>query len=663
MADVVATNMALLGSIRQNQVFNRINALHYQKKPLLVCLQHDGHKHCLYIKAHPEPVSCEVLTATWDITTPLPANYSAYNIVKVIMPSGLDTYEFAPFDISFNAKTVTFTIPEVALEAGLRDQQRFFCEEKNIPVNVVQNAIVYSGRLIDYSTHGILVRLICDEDQTFNWLNHSLPAMLTIMLNNRPIYTGQVSLTKRGNGQYLLVPDLSPTPRYAPKEYRARRQRLVPSPDLIFEHPVLGKKMTLKVANLSSLGFSVEQDRLRASLIPGLLIKNAQISFSSYFSVNCTAQVVYFQSKKDNHDQVKIGFAILNICTADHLNLINLIQQAQDPNAYISNQVDPSALFDFFFESGFIYPKKYAEIANRREEVAQAYNALYEKGVDVSRHFVYQNAGQIIGHFSSLRVYNKTWLSQHHAALKGKQAGMRVVRAISEYINDSYLLNPSNIEYIIGYYQVSNKFPRKYFGNYVETLKDPQKTCLDSYSYINAATQFSGGSTRLEKGWALEAASASDIADFYGFYQSISDGMLPEALDMLVGNYNDQSLSETFSSNGLVRKRTLFALRQGQRTIALLDIQRSDFGLNLSEITNAMTVYSLSSDSNDFNQIRFALYSLAEKHEKLNDPVMFYPHTWLPKVEFPVDKEYTMWTLNVPKGMDSYMTWMNKYCR
>ncbi|MCD6187083.1 MAG: PilZ domain-containing protein [Desulfuromusa sp.] len=663
MSEVEQKNIARLGSMRQKQLFNQINALHYQGAPLIICMQHKNHEYCIYLKANPDPVSDERITATWIKDESSPAALSAFNLVKIILNTNRDAYEFKPEVYRISDRALSFTLPETAVKSGGRKQFRFTSFKKEIPITLTQNAIVFSGQLLDYSANGILVNLYNGESLSFAWLNNSHPAMLTIQGENHPVYTGQVSLSPRDHGQYLLTPNMDATPRYNAREYRSRRQQLVPSPDLIFDHPITGKKVRLKISDLSSLGFSVIEKASRASLIPGLLIKDAIISFTNNLLIPCMAQVVYCEPDEKEPGTVRVGFAILDITIQSHLQLINFVQQAQNSSTYISNQIDPEDLFDFFFETGFLYPKKYAEIANKREEMMQSYLALYQKGVDISRHFVYQHQGQIFGHFSALHVYRKTWFCQHHAALNNQRAGLKVLRAISEYINDSYQLNPINLKYIIGYYRDANKFPKRYFGDYVGELNDYKKTALDCYSYINEARRFMGGPVGLEKDWSLEPAEKNDLEEFCGYYKKTSEGMLPEALDLLPEDLGDQTMTEAYKANGLSRRRELLALRYQNSPKALIDIQSTGIGLNLSEITNAITVYLIDPKPEYFDMVRFAICDQALKREKASDPVMVFPNSFLNSCDFHVDKEYTMWTLNVPQGMESYMAWMNRFCR
>ncbi len=140
---------------------------------------------------------------------------------------------------------------------------------------------------------------------------------------------------------------------------------------------------------------------------------------------------------------------------------------------------------------------------------------------------------------------------------------------------------------------------------------------------------------------------------------------MPESLDLVPEEFNDQTLSKAYRENKLSRHRQLYALRYQNSPKALIDVQTSDLGgLNLSEITNAITVYLIDPPSPDyFNMISYAIRQLSLQKEKMSDPVMFFPNNYLIDCGLRADKEYTLWSLDISLGSQSYMAWMNRYCR
>ena len=199
----------------------------------------------------------------------------------------------------------------------------------------------------------------------------------------------------------------------------------------------------LKVVDLSGSGFSVEEDRSNAVLLPGMIIPELELNFASNFSVKCKAQTLYRQlmGKEKDSNWVKCGIAILDMSIEDHCRLLALLHQAKDDRSYISNRVNMDDLWDFFFESGFIYPKKYAFLEANKEKIKSIYKKLYTQNQKIARHFIYQDKGRIQGHVAMIRFYENAWLIHHHASRNSSiRSGVAVLDQIGRFSNASHSL-------------------------------------------------------------------------------------------------------------------------------------------------------------------------------------------------------------------------------
>jgi hypothetical protein len=76
------------------------------------------------------------------------------------------------------------------------------------------------------------------------------------------------------------------------------------------------------------------------------------------------------------------------------------------------------ALWNFFFDTGFIYPEKYAFFQANKEAIKKTYERLYSQSPHVARHFICQEKGAILGHMAMVRFYENSWLIHHHAATR-----------------------------------------------------------------------------------------------------------------------------------------------------------------------------------------------------------------------------------------------------
>lgn len=650
--------------IPKKKLINLINAAHYSKKPLLIAFFQPEHDFHITAKAMPGPTAGDTTELLWIKDHNFSLSLLSLEILKVTVTVGHKSCVFVPHRYQLTDRGVQLVLPDFALDDGARQHQRFSCQS-GLYATLTQNGVAFPGCLLDYSPHGILIDLMPDSSWQTTWLSPTSPATMTVTKNNRNIYSGNVSLSrKRGSNRYIIQPENESYSRYAPKKNRTRRQSVAPLPEARFTHPITGKESTLKILNIGSLGFSVEEHLESTTLIPGLIIPELIIYIAGNEMFSALVQVVYRHQAEEKPEHVRFGLIILNMSHNDQLKLCQLVQHARDEKAYINVPIDPESLFDFFFQSGFIYPEKYAEIAAHKKEYERIYQILYKQNNKIFRHVVYQVPGQIHGHMSMLNLYSKTWLCQHHAALQNKRAGLHVLRALSDYINDSYRLETMNIRYILAYYRPTNKFPRRFFGAFAEHTNDKTKVSLDNFAYFSNSEVFYT-KDHLWDQWELEPASPLDIQQFTAFYMKHSGGLLPEALDLKIERYASSEMTDRYSEAGLSRTRRVFSLRYEGHLYALVDYQSSSRGLNLSELSNATTFFFLQRPDPVTGAaiVRAVVSFFIDRLKKEHHPVMFYPSETATHFGFPPEKIYTLWILDKLIASEEYMNWLSRYDR
>jgi hypothetical protein len=241
--------------------------------------------------------------------------------------------------------------------------------------------------------------------------------------------------------------------RYRSAEFRSDRQTLNPSPNIIFRHPLTQKRVELKVADLSGSGFSVEEGETASVLLPGLILPEVELSFGTIFRIRCSAQVVFRKPLSDpqRRQRGRCGLALIDVSARDHIKLLGILHQVKDRNAYVCNDVDPEALWDFLFDTGFIYPAKYVLIEKNKKDIKRTYTKLYRQSPDIARHFVYQEDGVILGHMATIRFWERTWLIHHHAARKSAlpKAGLAVLDQIGRFVHDSFRIRGLRMVYMM----------------------------------------------------------------------------------------------------------------------------------------------------------------------------------------------------------------------
>jgi len=314
-------------------------------------------------------------------------------------------------------------------------------------------------------------------------------------------------------------------------------------------------------------------------------------------------------------------------------------------------------LWDFFFETGFIYPEKYATMVEHLESYKSTYAKLYSNHPTIARHFIHMEHGKLLGHFALLRLHEKTWVLQHHAALHNqRKSGLLVLDRLCEYINDTHALHSANIRFAAGYYRSDNKFPATVFGGFLKKANNPKIFSGDDFAYIGFESLHPSEDWDDSGRWELAKVRRGDLEDLQGFYEKVSGGLLLEAADMAPESLDQDSLTEEYENAGFRHEIHRLAIRKNGELKAVVAVNRTDIGLNFSELSNATKIFVV--DSAGFSKRDFSLMMslVAMKYGLMSLPLLVYPKDYLAKAGIPSEKEYTINILSL-HHWDDFMSY------
>ena len=437
------------------------------------------------------------------------------------------------------------------------------------------------------------------------------------------------------------------TQKINPCKNRSLRQKFVPSPDVTFNHPFTGKKIHRNIIDLSGTGLSVEENADDAVFLPGMIIPEINIEFMNSFSIKCKAQVLYCNQLDDS--TMKCGLVFMDMNSQDHITLSNLLYRVEDKNSYIgSTSVNPDALWNFFFETGFVYPKKYDFMARERASYRRLYEKLYGENTHISRHIIYQENGKVYGHAAMLRTYEKTWMIHHHAAIsQKKKAGLVVMDQLGRHTGDYHTLESSMMDYIICYFRPENRFPNRVFGDVAKNVGNQKQCSIDTFAYFH--TERKVLVDNLVSPWSLELATFTELAELKDYYEQKSGGLFVQALDLdPEENGKDLDISSAYTNAGFKRERYVYALKNEDTLRAMFIVNLSDVGMNMSELTSCIHAIILHPEKTCKQDIQIALDTITRHYEEQEHiPVLMYPSSFAEEHELPVEKKYNLWILDL----------------
>jgi hypothetical protein len=216
------------------------------------------------------------------------------------------------------------------------------------------------------------------------------------------------------------------------------------------------------------------------------------------------------------------------------------------------------------------------------------------------------------------------------------------------------------MEYLICFYRPENRFPRSVFGGLCRGIDDPRicSEVLFAYFHLQCDHDVKGRPGE----YCLSPADDDDLGELSSFCRHQSGGLMIGALDLEPGDLEHSDLSEEFGKLGLKRERQLYAIKADGRLQAVAMVNLADIGLNLSDLTNSITLFVLDQHEITNETIYDALSVLMKRFGQQEIPVLIYPEAAAKSLEIPVEKRYVMWSL-MPHHSDSFYRSMNAILR
>lgn len=651
-------------SVPRRQLADRLNRLNFLEEPVLIQFIHRKFGQARLVEASPQPCDGDSMASSW--LGVLPENIDQYEVVKVILPGSPLGFLFVPENCSVTTDGFCCNLPTKGTELPKRQFSRLRPLD-GIQASISQYGVCFEGTLSDFSARSLCVDVPVTMANSRYWISAGQKVHLTLRSQSVVVFSGEMTVLRIGDAVdsllFVLAPLNNNTPRFPIKGHRAFRACLLPEPSLAFRHPLTGRQFELNVVDISGLGVCVEEAPERSMLLSGMILPEFNIKLGSGFNIPCRGQVVYRIEPEDAQRGARCGISLLDIEIQDHLRLLSILQRARNRQSYLNPQVDIESLWEFFFETGFIYPSKYMQLASRKEGFQETFRKTYLEQTPIARHFTFQSEGQILAHISAVRLYEQTWFQQHHAARRiGKHSiGFEVILQISEYFYNASFLSRDKIGFIAGIYRPENRFPSKYYRSIVTHLKNPRAASLDSFAYFNGVPEFDDQWkwAKVPPDWKITRTSGGDLDELGGFYRQYSGGCMVEALDLQPSMLGREVLEKEYRKLGMKRRRYLFSVKRENELMAVVEMHEADTGLSLSRTDQAIFCFVLD-DELPPGLLMALVRGLSGKLHLDSPPMMIFPRRYAEKSGLGIDKTYEMMVLNV-QHMEEYMQFLDSF--
>lgn len=650
--------------IGARELVNRFNALHFRNGTFLLRLQNPRNPHQILTEVRPTPTSGERLRCLW--TDPPPsAVLAGYLLSEALLDVDGRLFSIHPETPSLDDSGANFSLPTRCRDINARRIRRL--TGVHAQAQMLQNGVAFHGTLRDFTPVALRVEVAAEQGEELPWLDPDAPLTLQLTSAGVTLFAGECRLLRHDSdgpaGSLVLAPVNSQLRRFRTREFRSLRRRLLPPPDIAFRHPLSDRHCQLPVLDLSGGGFAVEEEEATSLLIPGLILPEVELRFAASSLLRCKAQVVYRHSAGTEPGRVRCGLAILDLEPHQQVRLLALLQQADDRNAYLCAPIDLDELWQFLFATGFLYPEKYRALQADRESFLATYQKLYQQQLDIARHFVYREGGEIRGHIAMLRLYRSSWMIHHHAASHAgsRRAGLAVLGQISRFVSELHRLRSARLGYVFCYYRPENRFPSRLFGGAAKAIGDTAGCAVTPFAYFEPR-RGEVCSWELPGHWQLLTAAGEDLLQLRLLLEAEGAGLVIPAFDLQPGADADDELAREYARVGLRRERRLYALKCNGELRAVLLLHLSTAGLNLSSLTSSIQVFILDRENLPPEVLNGAVGQLRVLYEDEVPAVLVHPAAWAERHALGHDKLYQLWILNL-QHLDGYFRFCNRFLR
>ncbi|MFZ5562833.1 MAG: hypothetical protein ACOZBW_02190, partial [Thermodesulfobacteriota bacterium] len=631
--------------VSKKALTNQINFLHFQGQGLPCRFEHGRTLASMTLFLRPEPCLGKNLVFLWPADMVIHAG--DWRLKAVTVPMKNARVHIDPHLLAFTARGACLRLPELAIREiiGENEPRRFL---DNVCVKIHRDNLSVEGTINGISDNTVWVTV--KDGAARDWTGHGFN--LVFMKDRQILFAGDYAVIdiqpETVGARLRMSPAAQTIRRFPPKKFRASRLNVLPTPDANAFHPLSGEWISMSVHDLSGAGFSVECGGTDPGLITGMVFSRMELNFAGAVSVSFSAQVVHRSVRKteDGKSKALFGFAFIDMSVDDHLKLLGILHQKKDHHIRLCQAVDENSLWTFFFETGFIYARKYAALRENRTLIRETYRRLYHQAPSVSRHFIYRDKAEIIGHLSMLRLYHDAWLIHHHAARKhgGIKAGLSVLNHMAWFCYNSLWLEACHMRYLLCYFRPENTFPNFFFNEFANRLNDKAGCSTDTFAYLTARRR-RGDPPALPPGWYLTEAGPEDLGVLSRHYTRHSGGLAVDAMDLSPAFSGPARLDKAYHDAGLKKERHLYALKNEDRLIAVALINVTDMALNLSDLSNCLTVFV--TDEAGFTRDIWAVMveRLSRLFHQKRFPVLVNPVSYAENRGITFQKRYILWIL------------------
>jgi len=406
--------------------------------------------------------------------------------------------------------------------------------------------------------------------------------------------------------------------------YKAKRRkalRVRPNQEqnrFCFLHPMLGKRLSFPVRDISIRGLSFVGDWTQSLLWKGFSLRSCEILLGDEFLPLGSVEVKSTSKGINQEGRVErcCGVEFLDLPTRTEKLISAYIFRQTNPKIHSLTAEKIENLWQLFYNCGFIYPSKDAYIRKIRPQINETWRKLLSTETSFYKNIGFREGDEELGTASAVQVYENTWMFQHLAAAD------HPVKLVPKYVLlglAHFLMENQEIKYLITYFRKENSFPRKIYSGFLSSYPHEEQLRFTRHHFLSRDLDEEDAPDRqvrdprilLPRGVMIEDATEIDREIIENYFRKTTHPLLVRSRSLYKDLLFLPETSALFCTKGLSRERHCLVAKDKERgMLAFALLENSSPGINLSGLLNSFSLWSVRGEGERRSRVRRGLIEM-----------------------------------------------------
>ncbi|MFP2934232.1 hypothetical protein ACLESO_55755, partial [Pyxidicoccus sp. 3LG] len=378
-----------------------------------------------------------------------------------------------------------------------------------------------------------------------------------------------------------------------------------------FSSPFTGEALYRPLLDLHTGGFAFPFDAGREVFPPGLVLDEVTLHLPDGTRSRCRAQVQDTGQLTDEGGGMdrprRCGVRILELAPEARTAILDAFIKARCADARDGSELAFPDIWDLFRAAEVRFPDYPFHDDGVHEALMAGHQKLGNGTHGLSKTIVYQREGRLYGHISGLRIYSRTWLSQHLVVRPGYHRHESISQELVALAAD-YAESLEDVEYLRALWRCRNRWTSRIYGAIASRLERPGLSCLHGFTPCRLPVD-----AALPPPARTCACAGRDVRLRWleQHLRETQDVVRLRSSDLVEGEMSLGTLGGRYTDAGLRRARSIAMVEGKNGPQGFVLMEDSSPGLFWAEWYNAFSLVMVEPDVAEADAVRHALVTHA----------------------------------------------------